>query len=194
MYEMPLLKYIIVLLVLLTTIIIFIYLLNFSVDNMVSTIKQSLHLNENKNLNIKYLAYNSHEELKNTIKDHFMKFIMLLSEKKYTTMYEIEWISKDLINNLQKYNLIVYPIRKIINIEILSFIENSLKVKIINENLNFENKFFANILDININIFNEQIFFKNIYIKQQPKNFIYASIYLKDNWQDTIENGEKKLS
>jgi hypothetical protein len=165
-------------------------MLNFSVDNLVSNIKESLHFNQNKNTNIKYLTYNNHKDLKEKIKNYFTKFIMLLSEKKYGEMLELDWISKDLVKNLEKNNLIIYPIKEVINIEILYFIENSLKVKIINENLNFENKYFSNILDINFNIFNNQIFFKNIYIKQQPRNFIYASIYLKDNWKNTIENGE----
>jgi hypothetical protein len=190
MYQIPLYKYIIVLLLLLVGIVVFIYMLNFSVDNLVSNIKESLHFNQNKNTNIKYLTYNNHKDLKEKIKNYFTKFIMLLSEKKYGEMLELDWISKDLVKNLEKNNLIIYPIKEVINIEILYFIENSLKVKIINENLNFENKYFSNILDINFNIFNNQIFFKNIYIKQQPRNFIYASIYLKDNWKNTIENGE----
>ena len=194
MYEVPLSKYIIVLLILLVGIIIFIYLLNFSVDNIVSNIKESFHFKDDKHINMKYITYNNHEKLKNEIENYFIKFIMLLSEKKYEEMHELEWINKDLVKKLQTHDLVVYPIKKVIKVEFLSFIESSLQVKIINENLNFENKYFYNIVDITINIFNNHIFFKNMYIKQQPKSFIYASIYLKDNWKDTIENGEKKIS
>ena len=105
MYEMHLSKYFLVIFFLLISIVIFIYLLNFSVDNIISNIRDSLHFKNTTNINIKYLTYNSHSKLKDEIKHHFMKFIMLLSEKKYNEMMECDWINKDLIKKLQKYNL-----------------------------------------------------------------------------------------
>ena len=188
MYFIPWCKYLILLVGLLLSIIFFIYLLNSSVDSMFSIVKQSLNLNQN---NIKYITYNDNYELKNQIQNYFIKFLILLAEKKYDDMLNIHWISPKLISNIQKYNLSIFPIKEVKKIEIMSFIQDCLKVKIFSESLNFENKFFANILDIKINIFNKNIIFENIYVKQYPDNFFYANLYLDNNWKELVENKGK---
>ena len=105
-------------------------------------------------------------------------------------MEKNNWISKSLINNLKKYehSLKIYPIKNIQNIEILSFINNLLKVKVISEHLNIENKFFYNILNLKMNIFNENIHILSMYLNEQNINFLHGRLYLSSNWKQNIQN------
>jgi electron transfer flavoprotein alpha subunit len=163
----------------------FIYLLNsFNNKSSIFNIKK---LNDNNQ--ILYITYNKQENLKNNIKNYFTKFVMLINNKDYKKMDETQWINKNIIDNLKKYenSIVIYPIKNIFNIEILSFIGNFLKIKVVSESLNFENKFFSNILNLKINIFSESIYIENIYLNIKSKNFIYNGLYLKNNWQDEIE-------
>lgn len=163
----------------------FIYLLNsFNNKSLIFNIKK---LNDNNQ--ILYITYNKQENLKNNIKNYFTKFVMLINNKDYKKMDETQWINKNIIDNLKKYenSIVIYPIKNIFNIEILSFIGNFLKIKVVSESLNFENKFFSNILNLKINIFSESIYIENIYLNIKSKNFIYNGLYLKNNWQDEIE-------
>ena len=106
-------------------------------------------------------------------------------------MYNLNWLNKQLVDNLKNYDLSIFSIRNVKQVEIMSFIQDDLKVKVVSESLKFENKFFTNIIDIKINIFNNHIMFKNIYVKKYPNNFIDANIYLKDNWENLIKSEGK---
>jgi hypothetical protein len=178
-------KYFLLLIILFIIIYMFIYLLNsFNNKSSIFNIKK---LNDNNQ--ILYITYNKQENLKNNIKNYFTKFVMLINNKDYKKMDETQWINKNIIDNLKKYenSIVIYPIKNIFNIEILSFIGNFLKIKVVSESLNFENKFFSNILNLKINIFSESIYIENIYLNIKSKNFIYNGLYLKNNWQDEIE-------
>lgn len=138
------LNYLIMMTVLVCSIGVFIFLLNYgNTDGVFINLKNVLH-SHGRDQSIKYLTYNKNTEIKEQIKSMFLKFIMLMNQKNKKDLEECSWITlnlkQKLVENIKKIHVLSF--RNIIEVNLINCSDTYIQAEIVTTNLENDNYFF----------------------------------------------------